>query len=240
MGKLVVLGLMALALRESAAQESTTAPNPDPTRFEEAILAFEAQDAEAPPAPGGIVFVGSSSIRRWDLDGAFPGLGALNRGFGGSQLSDVVHYAERVVLPYRPSLIVLYEGDNDIKAGKSPEQVRDDLAAFVRAVRAELPDVRIAVLSIKPSPARWDLWGEMLSANLLMARFCREDGRMTYVDVATPLMGGSRRPNPEFYAEDELHLNDRGYEAWTDRLRPVVEAHAPLRPARGARSGSSS
>lgn len=207
--------------------QAQKAPNPDPARFADAIRAFDEQDRENLPEPGGIVFVGSSSIRRWDLAESFPSARALNRGFGGSQLSDVVHYADRVVLRYRPRMIVLYEGDNDIASGKSPEQVRDDLAAFVRIVRDELPDVRIVVLSIKPSPARWEHWNAMETANLLMARICVEDGRMTYVDVATPLFGRGRRPRPEFFAEDELHLNDVGYTVWSERLRPILETSKP-------------
>jgi len=232
---LAVAALVGLAV---LAQDAG-APEPDPARFEKAIRAFEAQDAEAPPEPGGIVFVGSSSIRLWDLDESFPGLGALNRGFGGSQLSDAVHYVDRVVVKYRPRLVVLYAGDNDIAAGKAPERIRDDLLEFARRVRAALPEVPVAVMSIKPSPARWALWDRAQAANLLIARTCLEDDRLIYVDMATPLLGRDGRPRPEFYREDGLHLSPQGYRPWADRLRPILEAHAPA-PAVDRRAATDS
>ena len=142
-------------------------------RWAPAIAAFEAQDREQPPQPGGTMFLGSSSIRFWDLErwfpaSRFPGLRATNRGFGGSQIADSLRYLDRIVWPHRPSTIVFYAGDNDIAAGKSAQAVAADFAELGRRVWAELPETRFIYVAIKPSLARWHLAPEMRAANALI------------------------------------------------------------------------
>ncbi len=124
-------------------------------RFESEIAGFEEQDRAATPAKDGVLFVGSSSIRMWKLGDSFPGESFLNRGFGGSQLADVIHFADRIIAPYQPRVIVLYAGDNDIAAGKSPEQVAADFKTLCKAIHAKSPTSRLIYIGIKPSPARW-------------------------------------------------------------------------------------
>src|SRR5271166_6572501 len=121
-------------------------------RWEKAIAAFEEKDKLSPPPRNAIVFVGSSSIHFWNVDKSFPGLSVINRGFGGSELADSVHFAPRIVLPYEPRVVVLYAGDNDLGSGKTPEQVAADFRDFTRSIHSRLPKTRIVFLSIKPSP----------------------------------------------------------------------------------------
>ncbi len=194
--------------------------------WERDIRAFEAADRKAPPAPGGIVFVGSSSIRMWDLPKSFPDLPVINRGFGGSQLADAVLYAHRIVTPYQPRIVVLYAGDNDIASGKSPEQVAADFTAFVKTVRVKAPRVRIIFLSIKPSVARWPLWGTMQRANALIRAAVEADRRTTlaYLDVGTALLGPDGAPDPRVLMDDGLHLNAEGYARWNALLGPRLRA----------------
>jgi lysophospholipase L1-like esterase len=191
-------------------------------RWDEAIRKFEEQDAAKPPAPGGVVFVGSSSIRMWDLKKSFPDLAAVNRGFGGSQLADAVHFAHRIVTPYKPRLVVLYAGDNDIAAGKSPEQVVADFRRFVKTVREKSPEARIAYIAIKPSLKRWSLVEKMREANRQIAAIAERDERLHFVDIDAPMIGEDRMPRPELYARDGLHLSEEGYQVWSERLRPVL------------------
>ncbi len=147
---LVSIGCFACVL--GAADRRVLADEPA-VRFEAEIRDFERYDAEHPWPAGGILFVGSSTIRRWDLAQSFPDLPTLNRGFGGSQLSDVLHYFDRIVVPYRPRVVVLYEGDNDLAAGETAEQVVAELRQFVTRLRETLPGTRLIVVSIKPSLA---------------------------------------------------------------------------------------
>ena len=190
--------------------------DPDPGRFEEAIARF---GDEAVP-PGGVLFVGSSSIRRWDLERCFPGLGALNRGFGGSQLSDAVHYADQLMISCRPRLILLYEGDNDIAFGKSPSQIRDDFRELADRVLEALPETHLVFLTIKPSPARWERWPVMRETNRLIAEVCETDDRLEVLDVGTALLGDNGQPRAVLYREDGLHLNEAGYDRWSSVVRP--------------------
>jgi lysophospholipase L1-like esterase len=149
-------------------QSSRADEKSDFSRWKKTIAALEQQDKVKPPPKNAIVFVGSSSIRLWDLGKSFPGLDVINRGFGGSQLADSVHFAARLVIKHAPRLVVLYAGDNDIALGNAPERVAADFRAFVRAVHKELPQTKVIFLSIKPSVLRWKLWDKMQTANKLI------------------------------------------------------------------------
>ena len=165
--------------------------------WESAIAQFEAADRASPPPSGGIVFVGSSTIRLWDVDRYFPGLRVINRGFGGSLLSDAVRYAERIVIPYKPRIVVVYAGDNDIDAGATSEQVAIQFEQFVRTVRAQLPDVRIVFIGIKPSLQRWAVVERMRLANELIRGFAEHDDNVAFVDVDHAMLGWDEKRLPD-------------------------------------------
>jgi lysophospholipase L1-like esterase len=208
---LVLAGMALLApLTVSGAE-------PDPARWSKAIAAF---DRGAQPAKGGIVFVGSSSIRRWDLEKWFPDFDVVNRGFGGSHLSDCNHYLESLVLKHEPRIVVLYAGDNDIASGKSPERVFEDFQEFSSRIHKRLPATRIVYLPIKPSLKRWHLVEPMKKANALIAAYALCDRRIVSVNTFDELLGDDGRPRRELFAADGLHLNETGYKAWTTVLTP--------------------
>jgi lysophospholipase L1-like esterase len=211
---------------DASVATATLSPPPaglDLDRFEAEIAKFEASDRAAPPAPGGIVFVGSSSIRRWEtLAADFPGLPVLNRGFGGSTLYEVAHYAPRIVLPYRPRLVVLYAGDNDIPMGRTPAQVADDYRAFVSIVRSALPTTRIVFVSVKPAPSRWAYQSSVRETNRLVRAITAADPLQSFVDVFTPMLGSDGRPRAELFVSDSLHMTPQGYVIWRRQLAPVV------------------
>jgi lysophospholipase L1-like esterase len=192
----------------------------DFARWEPSIAKFEMQDRAAPPPQGAVLFVGSSSIVRWDVAKSFPDRAVINRGFGGSQLADSVHFADRIVLKHKPRTVVLYAGDNDITRGKSPERVHADFQAFVKKIHAELPETRILFLAIKPSINRWNLVDKMRQANELIETTCRRDKRLDYVDVFTPMLSENGPPDAEWFVADGLHLSPTGYELWTAILEP--------------------
>jgi lysophospholipase L1-like esterase len=196
---------------------------PKPDRWEPAIRRFEELDKKQPPPKDGILFLGSSSIVGWDVKKSFPDLTVLNRGFGGSQVADSVRYADRIVLPYRPRVIVFYAGDNDIAAGKTPQQVLADFQSLVRKVRAALPTTRIVYVAIKPSLARWRLIEKMRQANRLIQAEAQTDPQLAFVDVDRPMIGPDGKPRPELFKKDGLHLNDQGYRLWSELVRPHLK-----------------
>ena len=194
-----------------------------PAPFEKEIAAFEASDAKSPPPQGAVLFLGSSSIRLWKtLAEDFPDLKTINRGFGGSHVEHSVRYADKIVLPYRPKLIVLYAGDNDIAAGKSPQRVLQDFQALVTKVHAELPDTPILFIAIKPSVARWHLHGRIWLANRLVREFAESHPKVDFADVYTPALDPEGRPRADLLVDDGLHLNEQGYRLWTKVIRPHV------------------
>jgi lysophospholipase L1-like esterase len=193
------------------------------SQWEQDIAQFEAQDRSTPPRLGSIVFVGSSSIRMWTtLDRDFPGVPVLNRGFGGSEAGDVAQFAERIVVPYKPPVVVFYAGDNDLAAGKSPAQVLGAFQSFVATMHRDLPRSRIVFVSIKPSLARWNIVDKMRAANQLVRDYVRTDDRLAYVDVFTPMLDASGQPRRELYLEDGLHMTPAGYAIWRDLIAPVI------------------
>ena len=208
----VVIPLLALIALPLAAQ--------DPDRWEPAMQAFEKADRETPPAKGGLVFIGSSSIRRWDLGKSFPDLGAINRGFGGSQIEDSIRYADRILLPLEPKTIVLYAGDNDINSGKSADRVVADFEAFAAKLHGALPKTRILFIGVKPSIKRWHLIETIREANARIERLCDADERLVFIDVDAAMLGPDGKPRPELFVEDGLHLTALGYAVWTQILKP--------------------
>jgi lysophospholipase L1-like esterase len=199
-----------------------TADDSPSSRWEETIQRFEAADRAQPPPEGGVLFIGSSSIRMWDVEASFPELRVINRGFGGSEIADAVHFADRIVIPYRPRAIVFYAGDNDISRQKSPVRVYEDFQEFVSTVHASLPETRILFVAIKPSLARWELIHRMRAANALIRVDCEEDPLLTYIDVEKPMLGEDGRPRAELFKDDGLHLNEEGYAIWNDLVRPLI------------------
>ena len=197
-------------------------PDPDPARFAESIAAFDDWDSKNTVPANAILFVGSSSIRFWPTASAFPGKRIVNRGFGGSELSDVIHYFDAVIMRYSPRRIFLYAGDNDIGNGKTAEQVFADYEELVALVRQNLPAADLVFISIKPSVSRWEYWPIMAEANRLILEYSEQHPDLAYADLATPLLNSQGRPKAVFHA-DGLHLNGEGYRLWQEALEPFLE-----------------
>lgn len=192
--------------------------------FEEEIEAFEQADQQNPPPEGAILFVGSSSIRMWkSLQEDFPNKKVINRGFGGSQFTDLLYYDDRIVIPYKPRQIFVYEGDNDINAGVSPQKVFEDFKTFVGRVNKKLPDTEIVFISIKPSPSRIDVFDEMKEANRMIETYTEETENVSYVDIFNPMLDDEGSIRSDIFIEDNLHMNDKGYDIWQRVIRPYLD-----------------
>jgi lysophospholipase L1-like esterase len=193
------------------------------SQWDPEIKKFEEADRQHPPARGGVLFIGSSSIRLWQsLAEDFPKVKTINRGFGGSEIADATRYVDRIVVPYRPRMVVLYSGDNDLANGKTPQRVFADYKDFIRRVRRQLPQTRIAFVSIKPSPARLPLLPNIETANALIKDYSAPKRNLIYVDVFTRMLGENGTPRPELFVADGLHLSRAGYELWTSIISPYV------------------
>lgn len=198
----------------------------DPARFEKAIAAFEAEDAAKAPPKDLTLFVGASNIRRWtSLPDRFKKIPVLNRGFGGSHLSDVAHFADRIVIKYRPKQIYLNAGGNDLHAGRTPEDVLNAFESFVGKVQKALPETKIAFISIPPSPSRWSEVEQVKSVNSLISASCMKSG-VDFIDTFSLLLGSDGKPRPELYVEDKLHFSEAGYDVVTSAIRWQKEIFA--------------
>ena len=192
-------------------------------KWGKAIGQFESWDSKNSWPKDAVLFVGSSSIRMWRTRESFGGLAVINRGFGASQISDVNYFVDRIVLKYRPRVIVFYAGDNDVAAGKSARSVFENYRKFVKIVHGKLAKTPIIYIGIKPSGSRWALWPVMAEANAMIRDMCAKDERLLYFDSATPLLGDDGKPNAKLFLNDKLHLNGEGYKTWTGLLGPVID-----------------
>lgn len=203
---------------------SSTSTAPPAPWYEGEIRTYEAADRAAPPAPGGVLFVGSSSVRMWgSLAEDMSPAPVINRGFGGSKTDEVLAVFDRVVTPYEPSVIVYYCGDNDLGTDNTDAWgAAEGFILFERRARALWPEVGIIYIPIKASLARWSNWEAMELANSIVRAYCQSSPGATYADTVTPTLGADGSPDPAMFLGDGLHLSEAGYEAWTAVLRPIV------------------
>lgn len=169
----------------------------------------------------GVLFTGSSSIRMWkSLKKDFPKTPIINTGFGGSQTNDLLVFIDELVVQYAPSKVFIYEGDNDINAGKSSRQIIEEHYEIISKVKDRLPDTKFYIISAKPSPSRWALKGAYLQLKEEMKQFCASQDQVTFIDIWTPMLDKAGNPNPKLFVEDMLHMNDKGYKIWKKAIKP--------------------
>jgi lysophospholipase L1-like esterase len=212
---------------QSAATAEKSNAKKGPERWEGDIAAIEKRFAarvQSGVSRADVVFVGSSSIRRWELSKSFPELDAVNHGFGGSQLSDSVHFFSRVVAPAKPRIVVLYAGDNDLNDGKTPDVVVSDFEKFLACVDRDLPSCeRVIWVCIKPSIKRWKLRDAIQATNERIRKICEAHPKAVYADVWGPSLNAAGEPKRDLLAEDDLHLTDAGYEVWASVVGPLLK-----------------
>lgn len=198
--------------------------NVQPKRFEKEIRNFVYQDRIAFPDENSTLFIGSSSIVRYEtLKKDFPELNIIQRGFGGSTSQEALMYMDQIVLPYKPSKIVYYEGDNDVSLGLSPEEIRDNVKEFINKVSNVLPETKIFILSPKPSINRMNLWEKYKQTNKLLAKLADQYNNVEFIDVATPMFNKSGKLDYSLFIEDGIHMNSSGYTIWTSEIRKALK-----------------
>jgi len=214
--RLLVISTASLWITNVASPQEQKSPE----RWEPNIQKFEQKIADGTSKPGSILFIGSSSIVKWDLAKWFPKHTIVNHGFGGSEVSDSLHYFDRAVTPLKPTMVVMYAGDNDIAKGKTADVVHRDFTTFAAKVKKELaPGTKLAFIAIKPSTKRWNLSPEMAKANALIAKDCEADDQLQFIDIWTPMLTGDSPPPDKWFVKDGLHLSDEGYQLWTNIVR---------------------
>lgn len=196
--------------------------------WETAIQKFESDDKLEMPPENAILFVGSSSIVYWkSLARDMAPLSVINRGFGGSQMSDLNYYRERIVSKYKPRLIVVYEGDNDIGSGNPVDAVLREFDDFTNFVNRRLPKTDVCFIAVKPSVLRKDFWPKMQRVNNGLAKRAQKTERICYIDIATPMLQADGTVDPNLFVSDGLHLNQSGYDVWAAAVKPVLVARSP-------------
>jgi lysophospholipase L1-like esterase len=193
--------------------------------FNGEIQAFKKQDQENPPPANAILFVGSSSFRKWtDVSSYFPGYTIINRGFGGSSFPDLIRYEDDIIYPYHPKQIVIYCGDNDLAFSDSvtADTVFERFRVLFEGIRSNLPGGNIVYVSIKPSPSRARLKEKMEKANLLIQTYLSINPHTAFVDVYHKMLNADGSIMADIFLEDNLHMNARGYAIWQKAIAPYL------------------
>jgi hypothetical protein len=213
----LLFSLILLPVLRVAAQTNAAV-----SKWEPEIKAFEAHDRTNMPPKDGILFTGSSTIRKWTtLSNDFPGKPVINRGFGGSEIPHVIALADRIIFPYAPKTIVFYSGDNDLASGKSVERVVSDYRKFFDLVHKHLPDTRIYVISIKPCPLRWKLNDKVKAVNQQVAAM--QDDKLKFIDIYPAMLGEDGLPKKDLFLSDGLHPSAKCYEMWAKIIGPMLD-----------------
>ncbi len=195
----------------------------DFAKWENEIAAFERADGLKPPPQAAVLFIGSSTIRRWSsLAQDFAPVAVINRGFGGSEIVDATHFAPRIIFPYAPRSIYLRSGGNDLWNGREVEAVFADFKDFVATVHAKLPNTDIIFISLSPSPDRWKQKDRELAVNKRVADFIHGKPHLRFIDTYDLPLGPDAQPRPELFVADKLHFNAEGYKLLAGKVRPDV------------------
>lgn len=195
-------------------------------KWEKDISAFEQSDATNPPAKGGLLFTGSMTIANWkSLAQDFPGQPVINRGFGGSEVVDATHFADRIIFPYAPRKVFLRAGGNELWAGESADQVFADFQNFVAKVHGKLPTAEIVFISLSPSVARWKQRDLEKSVNIMVAHFVANTSYLKYVETYDLPLGPNGLPRPELFLDDQLHFSPACYRLLAERVRPLIKSN---------------
>jgi lysophospholipase L1-like esterase len=223
MNRRFVLGLLLLLVAPHARLALAASGEHDFAKWEKEVAAYERMDRTNPPPKGGVLFIGSSTIRLWkSLAQDFPEHRVINRGFGGSEIVDSTHFADRLIFPHRPKMILLRAGGNDLWAGKSPEQVFEDFKDFVAAIHAKLPETEIAWISLSPSIARLKQADKEKKVNTLVQGFIKQNPKLKFIETYDMVLGADGKPREELFVADKLHSNAEGYKLLKERVRPYL------------------
>ncbi len=194
-------------------------------KWEESIVAFEEWDAKNSTPQNAVLFIGSSSIRWWKTAELFNEFPVINRGFGGAQISDINYFYKRIVLPYKPKMIVFYCGGNDLlSAKKTPQQTFVDYRKFSSMVKKSLPKTKLVFLSVKPGPAHWDSQPLQVirEFNAMVEECSRKEETFYYLDAATGMLNNQGKPDPRDYQSDGVHLTYEADKKWAALLKPKL------------------
>ena len=221
----LLIGLVLFSDKNWAATQSEQSyKSPLPLTAE--VNNYLRQDKLKPVKKHGIVITGSSSVRFWqpEIHNAFTQVDIIARGFGGSNMNDLLYFSEALITQYQPRAVAIYEGDNDIAQGISPELILKKFIALNNKLQYSLPDIRVYFISIKPSIARQSMWPKMVKTNQLIQEKCNALQNCTYIDVASKLLKGGLLKQ-DIFIEDGLHLNKKGYQLWSEAIVGVIEAN---------------
>jgi len=204
----------------SSAQTSTAIP------FQEEIEVFLKKDSILMPAANSILFVGSSSFNYWkDISNYFPGYPIINRGFGGSSLTDVIYFNKETILKYKPKQIYIYCGENDIAASDTitPKIVFERFKTLYTIIRTHLGNkVPVMYVSIKPSVARWTMEEKFVASNTLIHNFINKQKHTQFLDVHSAMLDTNGEVFKDIFIGDKLHMNARGYAIWQKIIAPTL------------------
>jgi lysophospholipase L1-like esterase len=196
----------------------------DPLRFQEEVDQIGVRYADTPLGEDLVLFTGSSSIKMWkDISDYYPEQPIINTGFGGSQTSDLIYFVDDLILDYKPKKVFIYEGDNDISAGKPIEEILEDTHELIEKIKSHLPKTQIMLISAKPSISRWHLKEKYLDLNRHFQQYSQSHEKVEYVDIWTTMLDEEGNPRADIFLKDDLHMNKTGYDLWAKVIRRYLE-----------------
>ena len=206
-----------------AATEANQKENASKTRLKyEAVLKAAQQ---TPPAPGSVICIGSSHMELWKTVAAdLAPLRVHNHGVGGSKMSQAAElYIENLAIQFNPRAVILYEGSNDVAGDVAPETILEHFKTLHTRLHSALPDARLYVLSIVPSPGkRFEKIDVIRKTNGLLRKECESQPWIKFIDITEPLISTDGVPIHACFIPGNIHMTPAGYEVWKTAIAPVI------------------
>lgn len=170
-----------------------------------------------------ILFVGSSSIRRWSkIQEQMQPFEAVKRGYGGAHFYDLIFFTERLVAPHQKAKALVCFVANDI-SGKDkdlkPNEVFRLFKFFIRQVHRLHPELPIYFIEITPTPRRWKVWEQISKVNRKVEQYSTNYPKINYVSTQSHFLGSNGRPIPDLFVKDSLHLSNKAYRLWSEIIK---------------------
>ena len=164
-----------------------------------------------------ILFIGSSSIRRWNtIQKQMEPWQAIQRGYGGAKFSDLAVFAERLIRPHQYAALVVFVA-NDISGSetdKAPEEVLKLVKFVVGQAQKHRPESPVFIIEVTPTSKRWKVWPQIKKVNEAIAEYCKAEKSLYLIKTTEHFLGDDGKPDDSLFVDDLLHLNERGYQVW--------------------------
>lgn len=142
------------------------------------------------------------------------GVLSVNVGIGGTKYCDWFDLIYDIVIPYRPKKIFVHLGGNDLAAKFGVKKTFANFIRIAKSLKKALPETKFYVSAVCPI-LDYNSYDEETKLNEYTEKYCAENGLFFVKTDSVFKKDGKVMPNVlDYFIEDKIHLNLKGYEIW--------------------------